>query len=441
MFLFSIFCLVLQITGYIAESHKYWGYIYIFCAILITVFFSINFSKWHRITRDTEEAETRYFKATVFILTGSVLASLFRPTFFEDDYYRYFVDGVHFLKKIPVYQTAPLSSPLSGTYPDVFSNVGFPDVATVYPPVSIIYFAALAFISGMKFVIFKSLLRLVALIILSLVSWSLFSDFSRKKKFFLTLLFLNHPSLNTELIVNIHFDVLLVAFCMFFIVKRSMPILFFLWAGAIKLIAAIPAIFALPSLRQFKSQGFPLFVTTASFLFTIFYFLPDLRYYFLNLSYASLQWEMNSGLFRWIRKNLNYYISDYDSLIRTSQIAALFIFLLFALGVNHLSRKNKLRSTETYFYYIFSLPLFTPVCNPWYFTWAFPLLCSTKGSTKRKAILLSAYAPLFFYYFFYTLNAGFTEEPGIWLDMEHIFIFALLFISLAVKPSASDLLA
>lgn len=434
---YSLGFLIFQLIGFFAETNFYLSFSYLFIGMSLLLLFSLKFNTWYSDLKTfTTQKSSPALNLTFLILVVSHLIGLFRPFIFENDYYRYFIDGLHFLKSIPVYQTTPIASPLKFQFPEVFGSVGFPEVGTVYPPFTIAYFALLVFLSGSQFFLFKYLLRAVAVIILTFISWLLVKNKISllKHRVLFILIFLSHPFLYNELIINVHFDVLLVALCAILILQESPTALsFFAWAGAFKTIVAIPAVFYVNKFKEIRGQLRSLLVLIAMTLASVLFFRKDIYYYFSNLSYASLHWEMNSGVFRWIRHFLSYKIEDYDKLIRVSQWVSLATFFLFGAIVKRISVKRNFSFSETLFYYLFSLPLFTPVCNPWYFTWGLPLLFTETGSSKRKKILLCAYVPIFMYYLFFILNTGFTQEPGIWLDIEHILVFAFLFLGLQIK--------
>jgi hypothetical protein len=95
-----------------------------------------------------------------------------------------------------------------------------------------------------------------------------------------------------------------------------------------------------------------------------------------------LQWEANSGWFRWIR---DWLLDGTPSISfeRASLLARVTTGLLFLGSVSVVLKK----SSKPLFWVFFLLPWLSPVSNSWYYLWSFFLLAvSSQASLAHLAL-------------------------------------------------------
>lgn len=365
--------------------------------------------------------------AALLVIAGTL--SLFRMPFFENDMYRYFIDGMNFLKEGTVYTFPPSEAWVSRQeeFSFVIRNVGFPNLATIYPPVTVLFFATVALFSAHSFTLFCLLLRLFAIAAIILTAWVAgSSDDSWEKRLGAIFLLISHPFINLELIVNQHFDVLVMVACVFFLCRRTPSFLEFVcWAGSFKIVPALPFVAGIKMDAVKRAVFRPsLGILALCYVVSLAILRRDLLFFYSNWRHAVPEWEMNAGIFRWLRRLLVHYF-EFETSQRLSYGICVALYLVLWSAVGQLRRKKDLSEFECAFVRLFSLPLFSQVCNPWYFVWGFPLLLAAPFS-KRIGLFMMSLAPLQFYYLYYILDSGLQQEAGPWLDFEHIATFSLI---------------
>ena len=378
---------------------------------------------------------------TAVLIIGLTL-SLLSPTYFENDHYRYFYDGYQFINGHCVYCISPIEGPRDGISSEIINKIGFQDVRTAYPPMIVAFFGLVVHVANSDFSTFVAMLRGLSAIILLcstfLVLKKTSKQSSNKSLAKQALLAMSHPLLFLELIVNLHFDFLIYGMAALFLVYlRNHFLVFVIYSASIKTFSLIALFSQTTKSIWAKSKIFyaNALVALAVALFLLFSIpIEDLQHFKSNWSFASLNWEMNSGVFRWVRLALNSFVESPEFLLRLSQALSLLLYVFIVVAIRKKSLQLRMSRTEYLFLVLFLLPLFLPVANPWYFTWALPLLFVAKKST-RSLYFFCALCPLSFYYLFFLLDEGVSTPPGPWLDIEHLLIFIFLLLGICSKQT------
>jgi len=313
------------------------------------------------------------------------------PPLYENDFYRYFWDGLQTLHTGDPFTHPPAAVP-GGAWEHVRSLVSFPEYATIYPPLAQILFACLVALSGKSLSCF--------LWLLSGFGGSLFARaFTRLSTGVSVWLVLLHPLLVREWFQACHFDVFVAAALITGIALTS-PLALGL-AASLK-ITALPALLTLP--RRKRALAVFLGITVLPLL----PFLPELGVFFNNLTVFSGEWEMNSGFFRLI----------------PSRVTCLGIWAAIALP---LLLNRRLGPGEKVFWTLHLLVLLSPVANPWYFTWSLPFVFCLPP-TQRNCILWT-YPALPLAYAFFTAGLPYEWYWGV----EHTVLWAGVLAAMGIR--------
>lgn len=347
----------------------------------------------------------------LFSLANLALIFLSTP-FFEADFYRYFIDGLHALQGLPVYSFSPKNSPLAIEYLEVWQNSQYNQYKSIYPGASVFYFKYLVWLSEKNIHSFVFLLKISALLFGAIISLML--NHLKYSRLIPTngLLILFHPLFILEWYINLHYD--------------------FLFALAILILVAIKN----PYLKQIAlALGFHL--KFLILLFIPFSSLPKKHYLwsmlllalggwilypsigelnamFRNILVFGSQWEMNAGSFK-LSRILFSQVFNQDMAIKLSYLAQAIILVLGYLLVRAKSRKLDRRS---YWLLIFLFIMTSPVVNPWYFSWILPLAILSPLKTSLKYII---FIPSLLNYMYYI-----SDVFDAWAALEHISMFVLI---------------
>lgn len=317
----------------------------------------------------------------------AVFFTLLKPPILENDFYRYFWDGHQILQNSHPYAVAPAKGKLEGLK-SVQSKIGFPEIRTIYPPLTELVFAGIAKVSGKKLTPFLWGLALGGYFLFAIALFKLqrrndLPDVSPR----LSLLLL-HPLLLHEWVQTVHYDswsssALLLSFACEGIIWQAM------WQGiAAGMRFPLGIALALGRDRFPKAKlGIALLVFAIPFLI----FRDDLAGMFDSLRTFSTQWEMNSGVFRLIRETAYWICPHPEQASLIARAVSTGIWVLIS-GVIFFTKYRDPR--EKLFWILYFLVLLSPVVNPWYFTWSLPLVIFLPPSRLKYAIAAFAALPL-----------------------------------------------
>ncbi|MCO4793765.1 MAG: hypothetical protein KC493_08640 [Bacteriovoracaceae bacterium] len=308
---------------------------------------------------------------SISVYLMGVVTILFTQPIFENDHYRYLWEGRAILSSENPYVHPPKSNTLDHIQYDARDKIGFPELTTVYPPVSLVWFGLGGVLSEFHRV------GLVFLMVLN----SVLVFFLLRKLESLTgnswLIFLIFPFLQKEFIQSIHVDLFAFSWVLLFLLNKKMS--FIKSAGLIFMSIfskVIGVFFVYPlALKFFNShKSKPLYWLTLIFLllsFPLFYWALSVHGGVGGFEAFSGKWVWNPGFYSIMWRGLGLF----DHQARQISIS-LFLVFVAILGIWSLRKyylkgfvlTNRLFWTTTYLFFA-GLIFFSPVYNAWYAIW------------------------------------------------------------------------
>ena len=346
----------------------------------------------------------------------------------SDDYYRYLWDGKVQNAGLNPFLYSPLE--LTEHHDDVvYPKVTFPEIKTIYPPVSQIIFLTAYFISpdssaGLKFVYLIFDIGVMMFLFLSLKEFNMRSG--------LMILYAFSPLILLEIFLNAHIDVILIFFlsgCVYFTIKKNQA-LSLLMLGFSVLSKTYSLIFLpvvlLYFIRNEKSVNRSL-KNIKNFLFFLF---PFLIIYFYRHGILNVFSVMENYMKHWYSNNLIYkmilYLSELsgftDHSVTRKILLVLFVISYCILLIMNIDLIKKF-TLVTIFYFLFSHTV-----HPWYLcilVMLLPLYFSYASFVWTGIICLTNFTV---YYYL---------KSGVWEDVSYIlfteYILVLVFLSIDIK--------
>jgi alpha-1,6-mannosyltransferase len=351
-----------------------------------------------------EDVPPRYFYG--FLAVGILLrlAFVFVHPVGSPDYYRYVWDGKVQAHGINPYRYAPDDPALDGLHSDLLpARVTYPEMRTIYPPLSETLFYCAYLISGESFLGIKLLI--------------LIFDIATMLGIFLTLKVLRidrkHlliyalcPLPLIQFFLDGHADgfgfaFLIFAMYFYFGDKKTITFIFVGLSMLVKPLALIvvPVLFFAEkdTANRLKAAAIPLLLFGLAYVPYIFTGYP-----FQALMKFTENWTFNGVIFDIL-----------DSFIRDNQRARIVCAILLAIAYLPvlLSRRDLL--TKIYVS-IFLLFLFSPIVHPWYIGWLavlLPLVPRPSGIAYVGLSSLTAFTVLTY------------QQTGVWNDYTLVLIF------------------
>ncbi len=308
----------------------------------------------------------------------------------EDDFYRYLWDGHVLSHNINPYLYAPSSEQLDHLHTDYRQNIGYINVATIYPPLAQYIFAFNSLLGGgltglkIIFVIFDLLTALIIVRWLHLIN----------QPISLSIFYLLNPIVIKEVANSAHLDSILAFFLAtsFYLLDVSrlktnfkktfnMPTALAAISLSFATLIKVSPIFTLPAFLRQQKHWFKatlvMAVTTAVF-FIPFMFADRLM---PGMTSFAKHWVINESLFY----PISYLATEIVLLLKLDQFQMVKGWLLneipgkllsttiLAMIVFYYYFKKKLSDSAYALLIIVSLLLLSPVFNPWYTLWFLPL--------------------------------------------------------------------
>jgi len=313
-----------------------------------------------------------------------------RLPYYENDFYRYFWDGLHVAAGRSPYAYSPATSPLEG-FEAIRSQVAYATLPTFYPPAAQLIFGMLVFLSGHSLDIFLLLLA---------GGGALATGLALRQPLVTTLIILQHPILVREWYSACHYDSWVAAA---------------LLAGGYGLAAnlKLPTGISFLFVRTWRGR----IAFSAAFLLPWLFFWRDLAHPVETMLVFGSHWEMNAGLARWVREGLFAFGVSGDSARAASRITALSVWLIAAWSL----WRSRLSDYEKLFWILFSMVALSPVANVWYFTWVLPFVVFLRN--PRYVLLAFSVVPLSYAYFIESPFLSFYR----WWDLEYLIMAILIF--------------
>lgn len=260
----------------------------------------------------------------VFIV--GILTIMISQPIHENDHYRYLWEGRVFLSGENPYVSPPNSKELDEIEFDARSKIGFPDLTTIYPPLSLLWFGAGGILSSKHRVGLIFLMLLNALLIY-LVFMRL-QEFAYKK----WLLILLFPFFQKEFIQSIHID--LFSFFWAFLFLTGQKASFFrnsLFVFLSIFTKIIGVFFVWPLCLNYlkshkKNVSYWLTLIFLIISFPLFYLLLERIGGTSGFKAFSSDWVWNPGFYSFLWRGLDFF----DHQARQYSLAT---FLLYCAGV------------------------------------------------------------------------------------------------------------
>ena len=317
-------------------------------------------------------ALTGFAPANPSIILGAIIIKaigLFTIPFFEDDYFRFLLDGCVFWNNGTPYGISPQSITDQGNSHPCYGlslYVNYPDLSTIYPPILQGIFALSYAIGPGSLMTLKLIFLLFEICLLILLSYMI------PRRWLLLIGW--HPVFTLQMVMNVHPDIIGIVFltaaiCAFNKDKPVTTVMFLAAACVSKIFALLAAPFILLRLGM-KSMGLffilillvyaPFIVTGATDLSTLGIFAKE--------------WQFNSSIHFLLSNLLGENITR---ILLLAVFGGIYLFYLI---------RSFTVSQENYFsWFIFSALwiygaffLLSPVVNAWYLCWLLPFACMTR---------------------------------------------------------------
>ena len=296
---------------------------------------------------------------------------LFQTTpIFEDDYFRYLWDGQLLTKGFNPYLLSPADDFWQKAGALISSewrqHINFPDIRTIYPPMSLLYFSIVYKIFG------ESVLGLrIFAVILEVFMMIILLKLIKKEKWNLKPLciFLFFPTLMKENINSVHFDLLATVFLMtsWLYFKNN----FLSWmtlAGAV-LVKIFPLILVPLYFKESKSKISSVFVFSSCIILAYLPFYSAGALLFQGAGAFAKNWiffESSAYYLNWIFELMG--IAQAQFLTRLS------LGLLMLIGGLIIGFTDRIKLQNKVVVLFLMLYLLSPVLNSWYWLWSLPFL-------------------------------------------------------------------
>jgi len=357
--------------------------------------------------------------SSALLFTGVILTFLIvrhTPPLYENDFFRYFFDGVQLWNGHHPYAEPPDTVSIKGLE-EIQAQINFPALITIYPPMAELLFAALVGIGLQKLSLFLWLLTGLGALAFGFSFHRLLKNERKGDALTYTLLFLQHPILVKEWYQSCHYDIWMTSALVLAYSCRS-PYLRVFWLG-LGVQLKFTAVAAIASL-SFKNRKEFSFVVGVFFL-TLF--LPTLLFYshlpnmIHSLFIFSAEWEMNSGIYR----VFNYFSETWNLPAFLARILCALSWVLTMVTLFYFGKT--LHMLEKVFWLLFTMVIFSPVANTWYFTWSLPFAVFLPE--KRQKLILYAFCLTPLSYAFFLRDTALYE--ALW-NIEYIGIFLILIL-------------
>jgi len=371
----------------LAEYDKVILYIINFnlCFLLSLLLFHINKNKKEFSLKDI-----------ILISLALRIILIFVDPVTSNDHFRYFWDGKVQASGINPYQFSPLElKSLQDSL--IYPNVSFPEIKTIYPPISEMVFYLGYEISGAN----ASGLKLIYLILETGILCFLFSALKLiKTNTNYIFLYSFSPLVVFEFFINAHIDILILFFLSGFIFfgLRENAGFAFLFLSISVLSKTYSIIFLPLYLIYFLNSGYK----AKKIIKAVFFFmLPFVILIFYGNNIANIFISMQNYLQHWYFNNLIYVLINY--LLNFFEVdnhlyARLILIIIFMISYGLILKSRFTFLQKICFVSIFYL-LFSHTVHPWYLTLPVLLLplCFTSSAIFWSGFIVFTNLTVYFY--------------------------------------------
>jgi hypothetical protein len=332
----------------------------------------------------------------------------------SDDYYRYLWDGKVQSNGINPYLYSPDDQSLNPFHSELLpEKVSYPQIRTIYFPVSQFLFTLAYSISGENAIGLKIILLLAELLILISLNY-LLKRLSMDLKYILVYAVL--PLVFFQFFIDAHVDLtgvalMLASITLYFYDKKIFSYLLLGLSISVKPtgLLLIPFLFQNEQkfIEKIKSVFIPIIVFIITFLPYVFTATP-----LDTLINFTAKWTFNGMIFN----ILNIFLSNNLSIRFLCGILFLLVFIFLFI--------SKIDSLKKVYLSLFLLMIFSPVVHPWYLIWfavLLPVIRSYSGFYFVAAISLTSITVVTFQ------TIGFWQENTLVLFIEYLPLTIIFF--------------
>ena len=311
----------------------------------------------------------------------------------ENDFYRYLWDGHMTLNGINPYSVPPASESLIAYETDFWTEITYKDFPTIYPPLGQLFFAISTFLFGGSVLGWRIVITAIEVVLLFFVFRATDGQQISKRAF---LLYALNPLLLHETTVTAHIDILSVA--SIFVVIICMRAGHFKSAAPALACAVLPkytAIILLPFFLMRRSRASMAKQTLSFTAILALGFMPFVNagpLIFKGLAIFSQHWEFN-GCIYYVTKGVATLFGYESGLAR---LICSGLFLLVYSGILILYHRGGISFEKCAVGAFTALLLFSPVANPWYFTWLMPFFLFNENRFLQTLCIFMPFSYLYF---------------------------------------------
>ncbi|MCW8802912.1 MAG: hypothetical protein OQK57_00815 [Ignavibacteriaceae bacterium] len=307
----------------------------------------------------------------------------------SDDYYRYIWDGKVLANGINPFLYAPNDQALSELHSELLpEKVSYPNIKTIYFPVSQWLFTVSYWISGENAVGLKIFYLIFELMIL-LSLYALFNKFLIEKKYLL--IYAALPLITFQFFIDAHIDLVGVALMiasisLYFYNKKFLSYVLLGLSVSVKPTGLLLIPFYIQNETFFKEKLKSFYIPITIFMITFLPYILTATPLDTLINY-SINWTYNGMIYN----SLSLFLANNV----TIRIICAMLYLL-ALGFIYFSKYDLIRKI---FLSLFILMIFSPVVHPWYLIWFvvfLPVVRSYSGIYFGSAISLTSFSILRF---------------------------------------------
>ncbi len=378
-----------------------------------------------------------------FFATAIIVRLLLIPSepVLSDDVYRYLWDGRVNSAGINPYQFTPDSNELKSLRDEtIYPKINFPEIATVYPPLSQFYFLINEWIGGNLLSWKLLLLMMEVLVWVLLIRLLNYFDIHKSRIF----IFIYNPLLIIETYQSAHLEIIGVFFFWLaiyeFYKKHDWRSVFFytlsILTKFLPLFSGIVLFWNKTSRKILLMLGITL-VLLLPFSLSESIPLPGLFSYLNRWEFNGASFQLIDSLFKMIHlpeyKWMTLDLSGHSETFHVGTgyyykiIAAIFFIILVFAQLNKLQATARFRTIsflQTSFVFTGAILLLTPTLYPWYIIWILPFLVFIPNISW----LLFSFLIQFSYFILKSYNVSGIWEESVWILLLEYVPFYLLLI-------------
>ncbi|MFZ1322052.1 MAG: hypothetical protein WAT71_10905 [Ignavibacteria bacterium] len=402
--------------------------------VLYIVVFGVSFAMYLILYFRNKKSE--FWKDDVrWVLFAAIvlrLVLILQTPMTSDDYYRYLWDGKVQSEGTDPYMYSPLE--LTELHDEViYPNVSFPDIKTIYPPVSqIIFYFGYLFsphsAAGLKIIYLIFDIGIMLFILGCLKKMDLSSSS--------IILYAFSPLIILEFFLNAHIDIVLIFFlsgCIYFTLNKNLP-LSLLFLGISVLSKTYSLMFLPVLLLYFYKQEISLIKILKNI---IFFLLPFSIIYFYREGIINIFQVMGNYMTHWYSNNLIYkiilFLSELtginDHAVTRKMLLIFFVISYFTILFSKTDFIKKITFILIFYF------LFSHTVHPWYLSVLVMMLPLYFSYTSIYWTGIIALTNLTVYYY---LSTGIWEDVFPVLMIEYVGVLVLLFLDFKKLKNADQ---